>query len=159
MVRRLRLGSGLVLFSFVLTHFLNHMVGLVSIEALEAARHMAERLRELNLVLKSDLPQPLRIGIGIHAGPVIVGEMGYGHAISVTAIGDAVNTASRLESLTKELNAQLVVSAPVAERTDLDLAAFPRHDIELRGRSESLTVCVVKSAHNLPLPGATATGS
>lgn len=126
--------------------------------AVEAARLMAERLRELNLVLKSDLPQPLRIGIGIHAGSVIVGEMGYGRAISVTAIGDAVNTASRLESLTKELDAQLVISAPVAERSGLDLAAFPRRDIELRGRSESLTVCVVRSARNLP-PGGEATGS
>ena len=51
------------------------------------------------------------MGIGIHAGPVIVGEMGYGHATSLTAIGDAVNTASRLEALTKELGVQLVFSS------------------------------------------------
>ena len=51
------------------------------------------------------------MGIGLHAGPAIVGEMGYGRAISLTAIGDTVNVASRLEALTKELGGQLVVSA------------------------------------------------
>ena len=59
------------------------------------------RLDDLNEALSGDLDQPLRIGIGLHAGPAIVGEMGYGGA-PVTAIGDTVNTASRLESLTKE---------------------------------------------------------
>ena len=47
-------------------------------EALAAARLMSERLGELNLSLRAELDQPLRIGIGIHAGPTIVGEMGYG---------------------------------------------------------------------------------
>ncbi|MDX1575721.1 MAG: adenylate/guanylate cyclase domain-containing protein, partial [Kiloniellales bacterium] len=63
------------------------------VDALTAARRMSERLLEINAALKHDLGQPLRIGIGIHTGPVIVGEMGYGQSVSVTAIGDAVNTA------------------------------------------------------------------
>ena len=83
--------------------------------ALAAARAMAERLDDLNRALANDLEAPLRIGIGIHVGPVIVGEMGYGSATSVTAIGDAVNTASRLEAMTKEFGAQLVISDPVAD--------------------------------------------
>ena len=70
-------------------------------QALAAARLMSQRLGELNLSLRDELDQPLRIGIGIHCGPVIVGEMGYGNTVSITAIGDAVNTASRLEELTK----------------------------------------------------------
>jgi len=41
---------------------------------------MPERLGELNLSLRAELDRPLRIGIGIHCGPVIVGEMGYGSA-------------------------------------------------------------------------------
>jgi adenylate cyclase len=117
--------------------------------ALEAARRMAERLAELNAALESELAAPLRIGIGIHAGPVIVGEMGYGRATSLTAIGDAVNTASRLEALTKELDVQLVFSAPVAAHAGLDPAAFPRREIALRGRSGALAVHTVGDARAL----------
>ncbi len=118
--------------------------------ALDAAWRMAERLMELNVALKHDLPSPLRMGIGLHVGAVIVGEMGYGRATSLTAIGDAVNTASRLEAMTKELGAQLVLSEPVAQRAGVDLSDFPRREIELRGKSGALTVRVVANARNLP---------
>lgn len=66
--------------------------------ALVAARPISERLVELNQSLRAELAEPLRIGIGIHAGQVIVGEMGYGSTMSITAIGDVVNAASRLEN-------------------------------------------------------------
>jgi adenylate cyclase len=120
-------------------------------DALSAARRMSERLMEINVSLKNDLGQPLRMGIGIHTGAVIVGEMGYGSAVSVTAIGDAVNTASRLEAMTKEFGAQLVVSEPVAARAGIDLGEFPLEEIELRGRSARLSVRVVGNALGLPL--------
>jgi len=68
-------------------------------DALNAARLMANRLEGLNKTLASDLKTPLRIGIGIHSGPAIVGEMGYAQATSITAVGDTVNTASRLEAM------------------------------------------------------------
>jgi adenylate cyclase len=84
--------------------------------ALAAARGMAAALDDLNAALQSELDEPFRIGIGIHIGPVIVGEMGYAPAMSVTAIGDAVNTASRLETMTKEFGCQLVLSRDVAMR-------------------------------------------
>ncbi len=119
-------------------------------DALDAARRMTERLDELNRALANDLERPLRIGIGIHSGPVIVGEMGYGRAISMTAIGDPVNTASRLEALTKEFGAELVLSEPVAERAGFDFSSFPRHEIELRGRAGRLAVFVVAEARTLP---------
>src|SRR3546814_19424372 len=69
--------------------------------ALEAARRMAQSLDELNRSLAHDLPEPLRIGIGLHSGAVIVGEMGYGRATSLTAIGDAVKDrkSTRLNSI------------------------------------------------------------
>ena len=118
--------------------------------ALAAARGMAHQLAEINGELANDLERPLRIGIGIHVGPVIVGEMGYGAATTVTAIGDAVNTASRLEAMTKEFGAQLVLSEPVAERAGQDLGRFPRREVELRGREGALAVRVVTDAATLP---------
>ena len=125
-------------------------VAVGSRHALEAARRMAQHLDDLNRSLASDLPDPLRIGIGLHSGHVIVGEMGYGVATSLTAIGDAVNTASRLEALTKEYNAQLIVSAPLAAHAGIDLGAFERHQIDVRGRSAPLDIHVLVSALDLP---------
>lgn len=118
-------------------------------QALDAAVAMARGLDELNRILASDLAEPLRIGLGIHVGPVIVGEMGYGHARSLTAIGDAVNTASRLESTSKEFAAQLIVSEDVASRAGVDLSVFERHEIEVRGRTTLLPIRVIPSALDL----------
>lgn len=119
-------------------------------EALAAARGMAQRLDELNRALAGDLPDPLRIGIGIHIGPAIVGEMGYGTAISVTAVGDSVNTASRLEGLTKTYNAQLVVSQELVDRAGIDLDATVRDEIAIRGRVERMHIIALTSALDLP---------
>ena len=85
-------------------------------QALDAARRMALALDDLNEALSGDLDLPLRIGIGLHAGPAIVGEMGYERAAQITAIGDTVNTASRLEALTKEFGVELVVSQELLDR-------------------------------------------
>jgi len=119
-------------------------------EALQAARLMAQRLAELNQSLRGELSEPLRIVIAIHAGPAIVGEMGYGAATTMTAIGDAVNIASRLEALAKEFDAELVVSEEVVARAGLDRSLFRWEEVEIRGRQEMLAVAVVDSVRNLP---------
>ena len=121
-------------------------------QALAAAKGMAEALRDLNRLLQSDLPMPLRIGIGLHVGPAIVGEMGYATAVSVTAVGDTVNTASRLESMSKELDAQLVVSAEVAAAAGADLSEWRREAVAVRGRREPLAVFIIGDARELPEP-------
>jgi adenylate cyclase len=119
-------------------------------QALQAARLMSERLVELNRTLEHDLPEKLRIGIGLHFGPTIVGEMGYGKAVSLTAVGDAVNTASRLESASKEYGCELVVSEDLVSRAGIDLSAFPRHEIELRGRRQVIAVRTLTWGRDLP---------
>jgi len=118
-------------------------------QALDAARRMALALDDLNEALSGDLDQPLRIGIGLHAGSTIIGEMGYERATSLTAIGDTVNIASRLESLTKEYAVELVVSQELVDRAGMDLSAAPRHEVEIRGRQGRLAVRAVKRAAEL----------
>lgn len=116
---------------------------------LQAAVRMSERLDELNTMLKADLPEPLRIGIGVHAGSAIVGEMGYGPAISVTAIGDTVNTSSRLEAKTKDFKAQLIVSQHLAELAEIETSGFRHEQIEVRGRREPMSIVVFDDAKAL----------
>jgi adenylate cyclase len=119
--------------------------------ALLAARSMAHALDALNRDLAAELDEPLRMGIGLHQGPVIVGELGYGRAVSLTAIGDTVNVASRLESLTKELGAQLLVTDALARRCDgSGLEAFPAREVDVRGRAGRIAVRVVEDARALP---------
>ncbi|MCH8091516.1 MAG: adenylate/guanylate cyclase domain-containing protein [Proteobacteria bacterium] len=125
-------------------------------QALAGARAMARALDGLNRTLADEGGETLRIGIGVHAGPVIVGEMGYGRATSLTAIGDAVNTASRLEELTKTYGCQLVVSEYVATRAGVDLSAFPSHEVTIRGRDDALTIRAVTDARDLPEPAVAA---
>ena len=122
-------------------------------EALVAARLMSTRLPELNASLRAELDRPLRIGIGIHCGPTILGEMGFGDAATITAIGDAVNTASRLEGLTKNFACELVVSEETGSRAGLDLSGFPLREIEIRGKREMLAVRTLTSAADLPIAG------
>ncbi len=125
--------------------------------AVDAARRMAAALAQLNDALKMDIDEKLRIGIGIHCGPAIVGEMGHGSAMHLTAVGDAVNTASRLESATKDFSAELVMSAEVAERAGTAALAgmvCQRETVALRGKSEHIDVLV--AARILPVTTASA---
>src|SRR5262249_60137000 len=92
-----------------------------------------------------------RIGTARHPGPAMVGEMGYGTAVSITAVGASVNTASRIEALTKTYACELVISEAVALRAGIDLGDAPRHEIEIRGRVERLVVRTFKSARDLPV--------
>lgn len=124
-------------------------IGTGARQALAAAGGMARRLAELNEQLGAELDTPLRIGIGIHAGPAIIGEMGYGTATGLTAVGDAVNTASRLEAMTKEFSAQLVISEDVALHAGLATDGLEVHQTSVRGRAEPVKIYVVKDATSL----------
>lgn len=109
-------------------------------QALAAAARMSLRVDKLNDAFAHDLPKQLKIGIGIHSGTVVLGEMGWGTTKGLTAIGDCVNTASRLESLTKEYGAELIVSEDVERNSGLDLSPWPLHEVMIRGRTTPLRV-------------------
>lgn len=119
-------------------------------QALNAARMMAENMRDLNAALSGELKKPLRIGIGINIGPAIVGEMGYATATGLTAIGDAVNTASRLETMTKEYRADLIMAKPVAELAGLPTDAYVSDTVDIRGKVETMDIIIVPNASHLP---------
>jgi adenylate cyclase len=76
--------------------------------AVRAALRMADLLPELNAVWPLGDQRPLRIGIGIHSGPLMDGIVGRGRRVEYTVIGDAVNTAARVQDYTKEVLARRI---------------------------------------------------
>ncbi len=118
-------------------------------QALAAATAIAEGLARLNETLRNDLREPLKVGIGVHAGPAIIGEMGFGAATAVTAVGDTVNAASRLEALTKTHHCQLIVSDAAARHADIDLSALPSAEFTLRGRRQPMQVRLIADVQRL----------
>ncbi len=115
-------------------------------QALEAARLIDWHLAEMNRALANELQEPIEVGIGIHGGEVIIGTMGYREHAQMTAIGEAVHVASRLQDLTKEYHCQLVVSEVVGTVAGIPLGDFPRHDIQVRGLSAPLAIRVIDRA-------------
>ncbi len=118
-------------------------------QAVAAVKGMSEQLQVLNRDLENELREPLRIGIGLHVGPVIVGRIGHGVAANLTAIGDTVNVASRLEPLSKQFRAEAVISNEVAIAAGVDLAGYEATELPLRGRTQPLQAVVVARGSDL----------
>ncbi|KAA0073560.1 adenylate/guanylate cyclase domain-containing protein [Tardiphaga sp. P9-11] len=119
-------------------------------QALQAARLIAENIDELNRALAHDLPQPLRFGIGIHGGEVIVGDIGYRDHMVFTALGDAVNVAARLQDMTKSLACEVIISEEVSTTAGLAGDALPQQDVAIRGRAAPMNVRTIADARVLP---------
>jgi adenylate cyclase len=119
-------------------------------QALRAAAMIAANVDELNKFLEHDLREPIRFGIGINGGEVIVGDIGYRDHMVFTALGDAVNVAARLQDMTKSLACEVVVSDEVRAAAGLSADALPQHEVEIRGRNEPMIVRTVADARMLP---------
>lgn len=87
-------------------------------DAVVAAREMLDALSRLNAEFAAEGEQELRVGIGIHVGPAVIGHVGSRARHEYTAIGDTVNLAARLESMTKALGHAIVFSGEVAARIE-----------------------------------------
>ena len=120
-------------------------------DAMRGAREMLTRLDQLNHQLRGDLPEPLRIGIGIHHSTAIVGAMGPPRSQIVTAIGDTVNTCARLEGLTKEYDGLVIISRPAAEAAGLNLTSRELHQAPVKGRNELVQFYVLKTLADLQM--------
>ena len=112
-------------------------------QALRGAVEMTRRLANLNARLEGEIGEALRIGIGIHCGDAIVGTMGPPKSPNLSAVGDNVNVAARLESEAKALGCTLVLSSAVASAAGVDLSTHCLHEAELRGRGESVAVYAI----------------
>jgi len=117
--------------------------------AVKGAAAMVARLDELNRRYAHDLPEPLRMGLGIHCGEVIVGSMGPPTAQTVTAIGDAVNVTARLEALTKDFGCTLVLSEEAAGHGGFDMSGCVKCTTGVRGRVGEISVYAIDDPRTL----------
>ena len=106
-----------------------------------AGLQMHRDLVKFNCYLRTSFGSAFQIGVGIHYGPVIIGRVGIGDDRPLTAIGDVVNIAARLEKLTRRPRAKILVGDDVWYRRDpafsLDAEVRP---VRIRGRSGHLGV-------------------
>jgi len=118
-------------------------------QALRAASMIAANIDELNQFLSHDLREPIRFGVGIHGGEVIIGDIGYRDHMVFTALGDAVNVAARLQDMTKSLACEVVVSEEVRVTAGLAEDSLPQQEVTIRGRAEAMIVRSVDHASTL----------
>ena len=118
-------------------------------QALRAATMIAANVEELNRFLEHDLREPIRFGIGIHGGEVIIGDIGYRDHMVFTALGDAVNVAARLQDMTKNLACEAVLSEEVRVTAGLSADGLPQQEVAIRGRAEPMIVRSVAEAKTL----------
>jgi len=115
-------------------------------QALKATAMIAANIDELNQFLSHDLHEPIRFGVGIHGGEVIIGDIGYRDHMVFTALGDAVNVAARLQDMTKSLGCQAILSEEVRITAGLAAESLPEQEVAIRGRSGPMIVRTVTSA-------------
>jgi class 3 adenylate cyclase len=111
-------------------------------DAIKASMGMRLRLKELNE--SGSLKVPIKFGIGLNTGPLVAGNIGTEKRFEYTVIGDTVNVASRMESLTKELNTDVILSENTVKMLDHNfkqsIAVEKTEPVRIKGKSETMPV-------------------
>ncbi len=102
-------------------------------KALKAAREMVCRLEIFNEYLESQFEERFQMGVGLHVGTVVLGQLGHPKEKQRTVIGDTVNVAARIESATKSAGVPILISEQVAAL--VDGKQWPQHALSLKGKS------------------------
>ena len=122
-------------------------------QALRASKRIEAVMKALEMEKGPQFHDPIRLGIGLHLGPAILGRIGAaGTSGGLTALGDVVNTASRLESENKALGSFLVVSKAVIDAADAKVSEAQIAEIKLRGKEIPLQVFAMNGLDTLELP-------
>lgn len=109
-------------------------------QAVMACLEMRQGLVELNELRQSRGQVPIRIGIGLNIGPVIAGNIGSDEKMEYTVIGDSVNIASRIESMTKEFGTDLLISKSVYESVKDRFVVETCGSSKVKGKKTSVNV-------------------
>ncbi|AYV54933.1 peroxidase family protein [Leptospira kmetyi] len=107
----------------------------VCLSALRAAKEMELELYSLNEYLKSHFHTTFRIGVGVHYGTCILGQLGHPANMSYTAIGDSVNIASRIESKTKKAGTSVLISESLYEQIKERVLKGRTFSTQLKGKT------------------------
>jgi adenylate cyclase len=110
------------------------------LHAVKAALDMRARLLKINETFRARGLPEIRTGIGLHSGRVVAGNMGHTERMEYTVIGDAVNLASRLEGMTKELQCDVILSEDLFKQVDLHVETEPLRKIKVKGRDQEVMV-------------------
>ena len=108
--------------------------------AAASARALQEAVTELNGTLEQEDDEPLRVGVGIHFGPVMLGTVGGRQQLDTTVIADVVNTASRVESLTKRYGVDILATQALIDALDDEARVRELDRVRVVGRKEPVTV-------------------
>jgi adenylate cyclase len=113
--------------------------------ALQTALAMRIRLQELNASGVFEQVGGLRIGMALHSGDALVGNVGSAQRQEYTVIGDTVNSVSRLEELNKAMGTDLLVSQATVDRLTSHEGLVDRGEMTVRGREGALRIYTVES--------------